>query len=121
MTALVYDIFRLFIGPWSATPRGIDRIDLAYAQHLFNHWPDTISGVMPTPWGVRLYDRALVLRGLERLRTQAVRIVLSLRPKGASQAYRDAKADAPHAPGTPAEPDPQRHDAAFIWASIQSA
>ena len=67
MTALVYDIFRLFIGPWSATPRGIDRIDLAYAQHLFNNWPDEIAGVMPTPWGVRLYDRALVLRGLKRL------------------------------------------------------
>jgi len=64
---IAYDILRLFIGPWSPTPRGIDRVDLAYAQHLFEHWPADIAGVMPTPWGVRLYDRALVLRGLGRL------------------------------------------------------
>ena len=67
MRPIVYDILRLFIGPSSATPRGIDRVDLAYAEYLFAHWPGEIAGVMPTPWGVRLYDRALVLRGLARL------------------------------------------------------
>jgi len=64
---IVYDILRLFIGPWSAVPRGIDRVDFAYAQHLFTDWRGDVAGVMPTPWGVRLYDRALVLRGLARL------------------------------------------------------
>ena len=67
MRPLLYDILRLFIGPWSPMPRGIDRIDLAYAQHLFADWPGEISGITPTPWGVRLYDRALVQKGLARL------------------------------------------------------
>jgi hypothetical protein len=28
------DLARLFIAPWHRTPRGIDRVDLAYARHF---------------------------------------------------------------------------------------
>lgn len=32
---IAYDLCRLFIGPHFATPRGIDRVDLAMAKHIF--------------------------------------------------------------------------------------
>lgn len=64
---IVYDGLRLFIGPISRTPRGIDRVDLAYARYLFGSWPADCVGLLPTPWGVRQYDRRLVLRALDRL------------------------------------------------------
>lgn len=67
MRPVLYDVLRLFIGPGSVVPRGIDRVDLAYALHLFEHSPRDVWGVMPTPWGVRLYERTLVRRGLARL------------------------------------------------------
>ena len=65
--AIVYDVLRLFIGASRRTPRGIDRVDLAYARHLFGGWRGDCHGLMPTPWGLRLYDRRRVLRGLDRL------------------------------------------------------
>lgn len=67
MTFVAYDVTRLFLGPISRTPRGIDRIDLLLAQHFFGTQPDLTVGVLPTPWGVRTYDSRRVLRGLDRL------------------------------------------------------
>lgn len=64
---VLYDVLRLFIGPCFVAPRGIDRVDLAYARHFFSEASGDVLGVMPTPWGVRTFERAVVLRGLDRL------------------------------------------------------
>jgi glycosyltransferase involved in cell wall biosynthesis len=63
MTACIaFDLARLFIGPMSPSPRGIDRVDLAYARHFFEQWRGDSVGIMPTPWGIRWYDRDRSLR-----------------------------------------------------------
>lgn len=62
-----YDATRLFLGPLSLTPRGIDRIELEYARHFFRDSPQDCFAIMPTPWGIRSYSRERVLRGLDRL------------------------------------------------------
>ena len=67
MTFVAYDVTRLFLGPISRTPRGIDRIDLLLALHFFETQPEFTVGILPTPWGVRTYDSRRVLRGLYRL------------------------------------------------------
>jgi glycosyltransferase involved in cell wall biosynthesis len=54
---IAFDITRLFVGPIVATPRGIDRVDLAYARHFFEQWAGDSVGVLPTPWGIRWFDR----------------------------------------------------------------
>lgn len=64
---IIYDVLRLFLSASERTPRGIDRIDLAYARFLFGSWPGDCAGALPTPWGLRLYDRQRVLRGLDRI------------------------------------------------------
>jgi glycosyltransferase involved in cell wall biosynthesis len=64
---IAYDALRLFLGPWALNPRGIDRVDLRYARFFFETWPGDCVGTLPTPWGVRWYDRERVLRGLDRL------------------------------------------------------
>ncbi len=66
---VIYDILRLFLSASERTPRGIDRMDLAYARFLFGSWPGDCAGALPTPWGLRLYDRERVLRGLDRIET----------------------------------------------------
>ena len=63
---IAYDVGRLFIGPLSLTPRGIDRVDLAYAKHIFTTNPDAV-GIIPTIWGIRCFRGNRVLPGLERL------------------------------------------------------
>lgn len=65
--AIAYDTVRLFLGALAATPRGIDRVDLAYARFFFEKWPGDCVGTLPTPWGVRWYGRQRVLNGLDRL------------------------------------------------------
>src|ERR1700712_4418263 len=68
MTApIVLDLLRLFLGAASSGPRGIDRVDLAYARFLFENWPGECMGLLPTAWGLRLYHRRRVLRGLDKL------------------------------------------------------
>ena len=64
---IVFDLLRLFLGASATGPRGIDRVDLAYARFLFTAWPGDCVGLLPTPWGLRLYDRQRVLRGLDEL------------------------------------------------------
>lgn len=65
--AIIYDTVRLFIGPVFRTPRGIDRVDFAYAIELFTHWPGEIHTLLPTPWGMRLFSRQQTLKGLAYL------------------------------------------------------
>lgn len=55
--AIVYDASRLFIGASARTPRGIDRVDFDYASNLLETWPGDAFALLPTPWGVRLFDR----------------------------------------------------------------
>ena len=64
---IAYDVVRLFLGPLAVTPRGIDRVDFRYARYFFETWPGDCVGTLPTPWGVRWYDRQRVLQGLDRL------------------------------------------------------
>lgn len=64
---IAYDATRLFLGPLSLTPRGIDRVDLAYARHFFQHSDEECWALLPTAWGVRAFPRERVLRGLTRL------------------------------------------------------
>lgn len=59
---IALDITRLFIGPMSLTPRGIDRVDLGYARHFFENWTGECVGVLPTPWGIRWFNRDRSLR-----------------------------------------------------------
>ncbi len=65
--AIGYDATRLFLGPLSLTPRGIDRIEMEYARHFFRDSAEDCFAVLPTPWGMRCYPREQVLRGLKRL------------------------------------------------------
>ena len=54
---IAFDLTRLFIGPITTTPRGIDRVDLGYARHFFEQWNGDCVGVLPTPWGIRWFNR----------------------------------------------------------------
>lgn len=64
---IAYDATRLFLGPLSWTPRGIDRVDLEYARHVFTQSDDDCYAILPTIWGIRCFPRERVLRGLPRL------------------------------------------------------
>ena len=64
---IAYDVARLLLGSLAVTPRGIDRVDLRYARFFFETWPGDCVGTLPTPWGVRRYDRRRVIQGLDRL------------------------------------------------------
>lgn len=64
---IIYDVSRLFLCTAAVAPRGIDRLDLAIAGHLFADWPGEVWGCMPTILGERLFDRDRVLRGLAYL------------------------------------------------------
>lgn len=61
---LALDLSRLALAPVSRVPRGIDRVELAYARHFLNNWPGDCLAVLPMPWGVRCYDRTRALRFL---------------------------------------------------------
>lgn len=62
MPPIVYDGLRLLLAAFIRTPRGIDRVDFGYAKFLMENWPVDCFGLLPTPWGIRLYDRATFLR-----------------------------------------------------------
>jgi len=47
---------RLFIGPASLTPRGIDRVDLALARQIFDSETSANVGILPTPAGVYAFS-----------------------------------------------------------------
>ena len=64
---VAYDVSRLFLAPLSRTPRGIDRVDMAYAEHIFTTNENSVA-VLPTAWGVRCFPRERALAGLSRLR-----------------------------------------------------
>ncbi len=49
--ALALDLTGLFLAPISRTPRGIDRVELAYARHFIEHWSGKFFAILPPPWG----------------------------------------------------------------------
>ena len=58
MTAPVaLDLSRLALAPVRRVPRGIDRVELAYARYFLNDWPGDCLPILPTPWGVRCHER----------------------------------------------------------------
>jgi hypothetical protein len=59
---IAYDVVRLFIGPSFLTPRGIDRVDLALARHIFSNESSRNVGVLPTPAGVYALSATQVRR-----------------------------------------------------------
>ncbi len=61
---VICDGLRLYLGISSATPRGVNRVDHVYGRYFVENWPGECCGVLPTPWGVRLYDRDLSRRML---------------------------------------------------------
>ena len=65
--AIAYDLTRLFLGPLSLSPRGIDRVDMALANHFFSPDKSDNIGILPTPWGVRGFQADMVRRGLDHL------------------------------------------------------
>lgn len=64
---IVYDLTRLFLGPLNQSPRGIDRVDIALADHFFANEDCGNIGILPTPWGIRGFPAGMVKRGLEHL------------------------------------------------------
>jgi glycosyltransferase involved in cell wall biosynthesis len=64
---LALDLTRLALGPARRAPRGIDRVEIAYARHFLKNWPGDCVAVLPMPWGVRIFDRAHALAGLAAL------------------------------------------------------
>jgi len=65
--AIAYDLTRLFLGPLSLSPRGIDRVDVALANHFFQNDKSDAIGILPTPWGIRGFKASMVRRGLDHL------------------------------------------------------
>jgi glycosyltransferase involved in cell wall biosynthesis len=63
-TALALDLTGLFLAPVSRTPRGIDRVELAFARHFLNRWSGDCWAILPAPWGVRCFGRDRALRGI---------------------------------------------------------
>src|SRR5690349_24304857 len=62
---IVFDCLRVLLGELTVTPRGIDRVDLSYARWFCENWQGDCYGLLPTPWGFRLYDRDQVAGLLE--------------------------------------------------------
>lgn len=59
------DLSRLALAPVRRAPRGIDRVELAYARHYLHDWPGACFPVLPMPWGVRCYSRERGIAFLE--------------------------------------------------------
>src|SRR5262245_15198492 len=74
---IAYDVARLLFGASAATPRGIDRVDFRYARFFFEVCLGDCFGTLPTPWGVRQFERRRVLQGLDRLEQLWSETVLS--------------------------------------------
>jgi glycosyltransferase involved in cell wall biosynthesis len=62
---LALDLTGLFLAPINRTPRGIDRVEIAFARHFLNRWSNDVWAILPTPWGVRCFERDRALRFLE--------------------------------------------------------
>jgi glycosyltransferase involved in cell wall biosynthesis len=59
---IALDLTRMFIGLLRAVPRGIDRVEYAYAGEFLNNWPGECVVILPTLIGPRCFTRAQGLR-----------------------------------------------------------
>jgi len=59
--AVAVDLTRLFVAPVTPTPRGIDRVDIAYARHFLEAWRGDCVATLSTPWGARCVGRQRAL------------------------------------------------------------
>lgn len=64
---IVYNLVRLILSASHSTPRGVERIDFGFLNHLLDHWPEDVVGVVPSAIGYRYFGRARVKRGVARL------------------------------------------------------
>ena len=64
---IIYDATRLFLSAASPTPRGIDRVEIDYARFLTASWRGEVFALLPTPWGLRLFDRTRFARAVAYL------------------------------------------------------
>ena len=64
---IAFDLARLFLAPLFLAPRGIDKVDLAMARHIFADDSSPHLGIMPTFWGVRAYRAPDVRRMLDHV------------------------------------------------------
>lgn len=53
---------RLCYAPPTKNPRGIDRVDLAFARHFIFEWPYGSSFLIPTPWGPRCFNSSIATK-----------------------------------------------------------
>jgi glycosyltransferase involved in cell wall biosynthesis len=86
--SIAIDLTRLFLGLCRAVPRGIDRVEFGYARHLLERWPGDCDAVLPTPWGVRLFERAHALKTVDL----AERLWRESRPADDEPVYREITA-----------------------------
>ena len=98
---IAYDLCRLFIGPYFATPRGIDRVDLAVANHVFADPDGPHIGILPTPLGVRAYPARIA-----RLLLDHLQILWGERPQAGDDARLERLIAAMHAPDSVRARDP---------------
>jgi glycosyltransferase involved in cell wall biosynthesis len=61
-TCIAIDLTRLSIGPAWPTPRGIDRVDIAYADRFLERWPGDCVATLSLPWASHVLDRGRALR-----------------------------------------------------------
>lgn len=59
---IALDLTRLFIAPTLRTPRGIDRVELAYAKYFLPRWPGDIVITIPGYDGIRCFGRDYATR-----------------------------------------------------------
>jgi glycosyltransferase involved in cell wall biosynthesis len=64
---IALDLTRLALSPLSATPRGLERVEYAYARHFLKEWPGDCAPVLMTPWGLRFFDRWRAVASLDYL------------------------------------------------------
>jgi len=64
---IAYDLARMFLAPLFLTPRGIDKVDLAMARHIFADDASPHLGILPTFWGIRAYPGPQVRRLLDHV------------------------------------------------------
>lgn len=61
---IALDLTRLALSPLAARPRGIDRVEFAYAKFFLKDWEGDCLVSIPTVWGLRWFDRRRALAGL---------------------------------------------------------
>ena len=111
-TPIIFDLLRLLLGPTAITPRGIDRVDFAYANYLFSNWPGECLGLLPTPLGMRLFDRERVVRGLHTLEAMWREHQAGHDAAAASVVHRIGG-------GTGATPQPRHANGHRLWAATR--